>query len=161
MAKSIYDILSDLTTETSVPDYGSIEHTLPRQLLPTAKEFEDSEKLLAWAESNNFTHAVLQKGIQKFLIDLRATFKAVKKNEVWNYDVGQKNVDTAKWNITKRPQVNDKEEIKKLAIFKANLDIAKAMQATKVMDDKMILTTLTSSCGQEMAEEIMNRINTD
>ena len=51
MAKSIFEILADLTTETSVPEMGkTIEHTIPRSLFPTAEEFENENKLLAWAE---------------------------------------------------------------------------------------------------------------
>ena len=110
MAKSIYSILEDLRTETSVPEHGMVEHTLPAGLLPTAKEFEDSEKLKAWAESNDIIHAVLQKGVQKFLIDLRATFKACKKDEEWTPEMGQKAVDEATWEITKRPKVAKSDE---------------------------------------------------
>ena len=104
MAKSIFSILDDLTTDTSVPDHGSVTHTLPRNLLPTAEQFEDADNLLDWAEENEITHACLQKGVQKFLIDLRATFKSVKKDETWDIDKGQKNVDDAEWKITSRPE---------------------------------------------------------
>lgn len=104
MAKSIYDILTDYRTETSVPNYGMVAHRLPIDLLPTAEEFEDKDKLINWAESLGVTHACLQKGVQKFLIELRATFKAVKKGEDWTEEKGQAAVDAAEWNITKRPQ---------------------------------------------------------
>lgn len=104
MAKSIYDVLDDLKTDTSVPNYGQVDHTLPRELLPTAEQFESGPDLLAWAEENGFTHSCLQKGVQKFLIDLRATFKAVKKNEEWTPEKGQIAVDSAEWNVTKRPK---------------------------------------------------------
>jgi hypothetical protein len=110
MAKSIYSILEDLRTETSVPDHGMVEHTLPAELLPTAEEFEDSEKLKEWAEANAITHAVLQKGVQKFLIDLRATFKACKKDETWTVEKGQEAVNKASWDITKRPKVGKSDE---------------------------------------------------
>jgi len=159
MAKSIYDILDDLTTETSVPGFGMVTHSLPRHLLPTAEIFENRQSLLEWAEDNGFTHAILQKGIQKFLIDLRAIFKAVKKDNVWKQSKGQNNVTTAEWNVVKRPKVNDKEKIESLAIFKANLNIAKAMQASGVMNDEMILATLTDSCGKEIAIEIMAELD--
>ena len=104
MAKSIFSILDELETDTSVPDHGSVTHTLPRNLLPTAEQFENADSLLDWAEENEITHACLQKGIQKFLIDLRAIFKSVKKDEVWNFEKGQKNVDDAEWKITSRPE---------------------------------------------------------
>jgi len=110
MAKSIYGILTDLSTETSVPGVGMIEHTLPRSLLPTAEQFADSEKLLAWANEKGITHACLQKGVQKFLIDLRATFKAVKKDETWTEEKGQAAVNSATWDITDRPNVKKTPE---------------------------------------------------
>ena len=41
MAKSIFEILDTLSTETSVPVVGkNVEHTLPRKLFPTAEIFE-------------------------------------------------------------------------------------------------------------------------
>ena len=104
MAKSIFSILDDLETDTSVPDHGSVTHTLPRNLLPTAEQFEDADNLLDWAEENEITHACLQKGVQKLLIDLRATFKSVKKDEVWDFEKGQKAVNDATWKITNRPE---------------------------------------------------------
>jgi len=158
MAKSIYDILADLETETSVPEHGMVAHTFPRDLLPTAEEFENGEELLNWAEGLDVVHACLQKGVQKFLIDLRATFKAVKKDETWTFEKGQKAVDDAVWNVTNRPSVNDKEAVKKKTIFDANLAIAKAMTATKGISEKMIIDTLTTSCGAEMAQEIVDSI---
>lgn len=158
MAKSIYEVLANLETETSVPDHGMISHTLPRELLPTAEQFEDGEKLLAWAQDNDIVHSCLQKGVQKFLIDLRATFKAVKKDETWTLEKGQKAVDEAEWNITKRPTKGDKEAVKKQATYDANLAIAKAMKATKGISDKMIIDTLTTSCGAEMAKEIVDSL---
>jgi len=158
MAKSIYDILNDLETETSVPDFGILKHTLPRELLPTAEQFEDSEQLLEWAKDNDCIHSALQKGIQKFIIDLRATFKAVKKDEKWDIEKGQKAVNNAKWTITKRPNVNDKETIKRQAIFDANMNMAKALNDTEGVTEEMILTTLTASCGAELAKEIIDKL---
>jgi hypothetical protein len=110
MAKSIYEILDDLNTETSVPGEGTVGHTLPRELLPTAEQFENGPALVAWAEEQGITHAVLQKGVQKFLIELRATFKAVKKDETWSLASGQKAVDDATWRVTSRPNVKKSAE---------------------------------------------------
>jgi len=155
MAKSIYDILNNLETETSVPDFGMIAHTLPRELLPTAEQFENGNDLLLWAEDNGFTHSMLQKGVQKFIIDLRAAFKAVKKDETWTLEKGQKAINEADWNITNRPNVTDKEALKKQAILEANTAIAKAMKATKGISEKMIIDTLTESCGIDLAKTIV------
>lgn len=109
MAKSIFEILDDLQTETSVPGYGdAVAHTIPRKLFPTPEIFESKELLLNWAEENGYTHALLQAGLQKGLIDLRARFKACKKNETWNESLGQANVDSHKWEIVERPKSGDK-----------------------------------------------------
>jgi hypothetical protein len=106
MAKSIYEVLDSMVTETSVPAKGKmVEHTIPRDLLPTSEEFENEEKLLEWAQANNVLHACMQSGVQKRLIDLRAKFKAVKKDEEWTPEMGQKAVDESTWDIVKRPKV--------------------------------------------------------
>lgn len=109
MAKSIFEVLADLTTETSVPGYGdAVAHTIPRRLFPSPEIFENKESLLNWAEENDYTHALLQAGLQKGLIDLRARFKACKKNDTWTPEYGQKNVDSHKWEVTERPKSGDK-----------------------------------------------------
>ena len=109
MAKSIFEILADLTTETSVPEIKStVQHTIPRRLFPEPEIFDNAEKLLAWSEENNFTHALLQMGLQKGLIDLRARFKATKKDETWSESLGQSNVDSHKWETVSRGKAGDK-----------------------------------------------------
>ncbi len=114
MAKSIFEILDTLSTETSVPTIGkTIEHTLPRKLFPTAEQFESAEKLLAWSNENGFTHALIQAGLQKGLIDCRATFKAVKKDETWTSEKGQANVDKMIWTITERPKAGTGKSVDK------------------------------------------------
>ena len=109
MAKSIFEILADLTTETSVPEIKkTVQHTIPRRLFPEPEIFDNAEKLLAWSQENNFTHALLQMGLQKGLIDLRARFKATKKDETWSEMLGQKNVDSHKWETVTRGKSTDK-----------------------------------------------------
>ena len=116
MAKSIYDLLDDLQTETSVPEvtdkdgktirphFGMVPHTLPRSALPTSEQFEDEEKLLEWAKETGNLHACLQSGIQARVIDLRAIFKSYKKDEAWSPEYGQANVDNSEWKVVTRPQ---------------------------------------------------------
>ena len=158
MAKSIYDILGSLETETSVPDHGSVHHTLPRNLLPTAEQFEDAKELRAWAEDKGVMQAALQKGIQKFIIDLRATFKATKKDEIWTQEKGQAAVDDARWSITNRPHTGGKEAVKRQAVIDANMAMAQAMKATDGITEEMLMTTLTASCGEELAAEIIGKM---
>ena len=116
MAKSIYALLDDLMTETSVPAvtdkdgkelrkyYGMVDHTLPREALPTSAQFEDAEELLTWAEDAGVLHACLQSGVQSRIIDYRAIFKGMKKDDVWTPEFGQDNVDTAEWKVVSRPE---------------------------------------------------------
>lgn len=167
MAKSIFALLDDLKTETSVPkvedndgkvvrkNMGMVAHTLPRKGLPTSKQFENADELLAWAKDAGVLHECLQSGIQARIIDYRAIFKGMKKGNVWSPAFGQKNVDKAKWAVTKRPNMNDKEAIKRQAIFAASLSMAKALAATEAVSEKMLFNTLTASCGADLAKEII------
>lgn len=107
MAKSIFEILDTLETETSVPAVGrNVSHNIPRSQFPTAEEFESAEKLEAWARETGLMHACLQSGIQKRLIDIRAIFKSEKKGETWSAEIGQKKVNESEWTITERPKTS-------------------------------------------------------
>ena len=109
MAKSIFEILADLQTETSVPGYGAeVPHTIPRRLFPTPEIFDAADALLEWSDNNGYTHALLQAGLQKGLIDLRARFKACKKSETWSPELGQKQVDAHEWETVTRGKSADK-----------------------------------------------------
>ena len=155
MAKSIFETLDSLQTETSVPVVGkNVEHSLPRKLFPTAAEFESAEKLLAWSNENGFTHALLQAGIQKGLIDCRAKFKACKKDETWTPELGQAQVNSMKWEIVSRPKENNVAKIKGQAELAAGIKLAHAMKVAKVSDG-IILASLTPVYGEEIAKEIL------
>ena len=158
MAKSIFETLDSLQTETSVPVVGkTIEHSLPRSLFPVAETFEDSAKLLAWSNENGFTHALLQAGIQKGLIDCRAKFKACKKDETWTHELGQDQVNSMKWEIVQRPKENNIGKVKAQAELDAGIKLAKAMKDAKVNDD-VILASLTPVYGEETAKMIIASI---
>ena len=127
MAQSIFEILDTLKTTTSVPGHGAeVPHTLPRNLFPTSEQFEDASKLLAWANEHGYTHALLQQGIQKGLIDCRSRFKSVKKTDTWSVDYGQKNVDNHKWEITNRPNTGNKKITE--AVLAVGIKIASTMK---------------------------------
>ena len=159
MAKSIFEILDDWTTETSVPVIGkNVDHTLPRKLFPTAEQFEDAEKLLAWSNANGFTHALIQAGLQKGLIDCRATFKSCKKDDTWSPEYGQKNVDAMTWTITERPKQGGATKIKKEAELTAGINMANAMHMNNIPVD-MILASLTPVFGPEVAKTIVDSLN--
>jgi hypothetical protein len=155
MAKSIFETLDSLQTETSVPAIGkNVEHSLPRALFPTAETFESSEKLLAWSNENGFTHALLQAGIQKGLIDCRAKFKSCKKDETWTEKLGQSQVDSMKWEIVSRPKGDSSAKVKAQAELGAGIKLAQAMKVAKVSDG-VILASLTPVYGEDIAKEIL------
>lgn len=170
MAKSIFEILDDLQTETSVPEVkdkdgkiirkamGNVEHTLPRSLFPKAEIFEDGEKLLAWTEEHGFTHALLQSGIQKGLIDCRARFKAVKKDTEWTPEFGQSAVNEMTWTVTERPKENNAAKIKEQAELEAGIKLASAMKLAGITEDK-IIEALLPVYGNEVAEMILTSID--
>ena len=157
MAKSIYEILADCKTETSVGNGKVAEHTIPKNLFPQPEQFESADELLAWAEENNFTHALLQKGIQKGLIDIRAAFKSVKKDEEWTPELGQENVDRFEWKITERPKAGSNAKALAQAKLDAGIEMATAMKAAKLAE-KTILASLVPVYGQEGADQIMAAI---
>ena len=153
MATSIFDTLDSMNTETSVPSAGKdengkallIAHTLPRELFPTSEQFESATQLLAWSEENGFTHAILQRGVQKFLIEARATFKGSKKDETWSEDLGQTNVDKMEWKVIQRPSQGGNQKAIAMAVLKETvtnmqlmIDVAglKEAKIKKVLIDK-------------------------
>ena len=155
MAKSIFETLDDLQTETSVPLIGkNVEHTIPRSLFPTSEQFEDEDKLLNWADENGFVHALLQMGIQKGLIDIRAIFKSAKKEESWTPELGQTKVDKHTWTITERPKTGGTAKIKAQAELEAGIKLAQAMKSAKVADG-IILASLVPVYGEQIAKEII------
>jgi len=153
MAKSIYEILNDLTTSTSVPGFGEeIEHTIPAKLFPDDKTFEDADALLAWANEEGYTHALLQKGIQKGLIDARATFKACKKTDKWSPEYGQKNKD-----IAERLEMSDcnVSQIIRSPLGQAYLEGLQDKAKESTLDVRKKLISLNSS-ALTVLERIMN-----
>lgn len=155
MAKSIFEILDGLRTETSVPVTGkSIEHTLPRNLFPTSEQFENEEMLLTWARDNGCLHACLQSGVQKFLIDIRAIFKSVKKDEVWTAEKGQEKVNSAKWSIVERPKVGGSKAVD-TARFKDCMALI-----SKLVAKNMPLDIIKETATEVYGEEVVNTIFT-
>jgi hypothetical protein len=111
MAESIYTQLEkqEILTPVNGTDYT---HPLPQDLFPSDKQFEDKEALLAWAEENDFTFPLIQKGLQKAIIEVRACFKSCKKTESWNEDLGLANLEEMVWKIVDRPETAKSNEDK-------------------------------------------------
>jgi hypothetical protein len=111
MSQSIYITLDTLKTKTSVPEVqnkegkilrpnmGNVAHTLPQANYPTTEIFDNEEKFLAWAQEHKCLLSLLQAGIDKWLVDDRATFKKMVKGE-WTPKIGQNNVDNRKWTVS-------------------------------------------------------------
>ena len=154
MAKSIFEVLDTLETETSVPVVGkSVSHKIPRELFPTSEEFDNREELLRWANNNGCLHACLQKGIQKFLIDVRASFKSCKKDEEWNELLGQSNVNGMKWEVTERPKQGGTGKAVSTARYNDCLGMIGNLAATK-MDKAAIRLIVVPIYGDDMVGEV-------
>lgn len=168
MAKSIFEVLATLTTETSVPaikdgkgntlreNMGEVEHTIPERLFPNDKTFEDKDALLAWAEENNYTLALLQKGLQKGLIDARATFKACKKDDTWSPEYGQANVDSMEWKPTLRPNQGTDKKLDEARFSDCMAMVGKL--ASTGMDNETIKSMVTGIYGTEIVESIFETL---
>jgi len=114
MAQSIYITLDTLKTETSVPEVqdkdgniirknlGNVAHTLPRKHYPTSLIFDDENQFLAWAQEHGCLLALLQSGINDWLISDRAAFKRMVKG-TWTTEIGQNSVDNRKWMVSTKP----------------------------------------------------------
>lgn len=154
MAKSIFEILDTLQTETSVPAVGkNVEHSLPRELFPTAEVFADGEKLLDWSDKNGYTHALLQAGLQKGLIDCRATFKATKKDETWTAEAGQEKVNKMTWDVIERPKAGNSGKAISTARFNDCLGMIGNL-ASSGMDKAAIRKIVVPIYGDDMVGEV-------
>ena len=139
-SQSIFTLLDTLETETSVPGQTPKmqKHTLPREQFPSSKQFEDENGLVEWAKQTGCLHSVLQKGVQKHLIDCRARFKACKKDVTWTNELGQKQVDEYKWEVMTRPQVKATiSDIQAAANIKAGLVMVSVLRAQNKSDDEI------------------------
>ena len=109
MSESIYTILANGNTMTAVKNEGDYSMDLPDSM-PSPDQFQDAEALQEWAENNGVMHSCLQKGIQKHLIDLRAKFRQVKKDEDWDHGTAQDNVNATEWDIVLPPKTKKSQE---------------------------------------------------
>jgi len=116
MAESIYTQLESQSVLTPV-DGKDYRHNLPEGLFPTDKQYESKEELLAWAEENDFTYPLIQKGLQKAIIEVRAAFKACKKDATWTEEMGLANIDEMVWKIVDRPVSGQSDEQKAMSIL--------------------------------------------
>jgi len=143
MSQSIYVTLETLTTETSVPEMknkdgkilranmGSISHSLPRENYPTTEIFDNEVLFLEWAQERGALHAILQAGINDWLIADRAAFKRMVKGN-WSESIGQSNVNDREWVVSTRPE-NAKTDEQKAKEAMAKLTPAQIAEIIKSM----------------------------
>jgi len=160
MAESIFTVLATRSTSTTVPFMGkveneqgklvtvSIDHTIPDELFPTDEEFENPEKLIEWATETNCMFEMLQKGVGKALIEVRAKFKAPKKGkdgepDTWTPEYGQENVDAMKWAPVKRPNQSNNDKAVLETVLKENTANYQTMIDNFGADEDKITELLT------------------
>ena len=155
MAESIYTQLENQAVVTPV-DGIEYTHPLPEGLFPTSEQFGNKEQLIAWAEENDFTYPLLQKALQKAIIDVRACFKLVKKDQKWEEKLGLKNLTEMGWKTVNRPNATGEKVIAK-AKLEAGIAMAQAMRTAKIAD-KTIMQALVPVYGDDGAKAIMAEI---
>ena len=155
MAESIYTQLENQTVVTPV-DGVEYRHKLPSGLFPTDKQFESEEELLAWAEENDFTYPLIQKGLQKAIIEVRAAFKACKKDEKWTEEKGLANIDEMAWKIVDRPNQGGTKSLDS-ARFKDCMGMISKL-TMKGMDNETIREMTTDIYGEDVVETIFTEL---
>lgn len=116
MAESIYTLLDNRTVPTPVNGVN-YNPSLPENLFPTSEQFGDEDKLIAWANENGYTAKLIQKGLQKGIIEVRAAFKSCKKTETWSEELGKKNLESMEWKTMDRPQTAMSDEEKAMSVL--------------------------------------------
>jgi len=155
MAESIYTQLKNQAVVTPV-NGKEFKHPLPSGLFPTAEQFEDKIKLIAWAKEIDKEAELIQKGLQKGIIEVRACFKACKKDDVWDESMGLKSIDAMEWKSVDRPnQGNSKVAL--VAKLEAGLEMAQMLKNNKQATE-LILTILTPTYGEQGAQEIIDAL---
>ena len=155
MAESIYTQLANQTILTPVNGVD-IRHELPEGLFPDDKTFENESALIAWAKENNCTAELIQKGLQKAIIEVRAVFKACKKDETWDEDLGNTNVNAMEWTMVDRPNQTGAKSVDKARFADCMNMIAKLTAAG--MDKETIEEMTSSIYGEEVVQAIINTV---
>ena len=151
MAESIYAQLDKQNVITPVNgiDYDT---ALPTGLFPTSEVFESPDKLVDWANENSFTAKLIQKGLQKAIIEVRACFKSCPKDEVWSEEMGIKNVSEMEWKAINRPNVGGSKAVS-TAILETGGKIAQSMKG--IVEDTQIIAILSKTYTTAEVEAIM------
>lgn len=156
MSESIYTQLEKgkIITPVNGKDYTTV---LPVDLFPTAEQFGNKEMLLAWAKEQDNEYELIQKGLQKAIIEVRATFKAVKKDETWQEATAQANVDKMKWAVVEKPNSGGKEKAVSTARYNDCLGMIGNLAAAK-MDKAAIRKIVVPIYGDDMVAEVFQAL---
>lgn len=155
MAESIYTQLENQTALTPV-DGKDFRHELPAGLFPTAEVFESPEQLIEWADERGHTAKLIQKGLQKGIIEVRACFKSSPKDTEWTEELGIANLAKLEWKTVDRPNQGDSKKIDKVRYTDCMAMIGKLSIAQM---DKETIKELTSEIyGEDMVEEIFSSL---
>ena len=155
MAESIYTQLENQAVVTPVDGKDYI-HPLPFGLFPTNEQFEDKAKLIAWAKEIGKEAELIQSGLQKKIIEVRAVFKSTKKDEIWTEAKGLENVAKMEWKTVDRPNSGGGKAVL-AAKLQAGFEIAQAMKDNKASQELLIMA-LTPTYGTEGAQAIIDAL---
>jgi len=152
MSESIYVQLEKgkIITPVNGKDYETV---LPTAIFPTAEQFGNKENLLAWANENDFAYELIQKGLQKAIIEVRAVFKAVKKDELWTVGNAQINVNKMKWEKVDKPNSGGNGKAISTARYNDCLGMIGNLAANK-MPKEQIRLIVVPIYGDDMVAEV-------
>ena len=155
MAESIYTQLENQTAITPV-DGKDYTVALPSGLFPTDKQFESESELVEWADENGFTAKLIQKGLQKAIIEVRACFKSCKKDKVWSEQMGIDNLDKLEWKTVDRPNTGGTKKVTDARMNDCMVMFGTLSQSG--MDKKVIKASLIAVYGDDLVETIFNTL---
>lgn len=174
MSESIFTVLETRKTTTTVPFLGkdedkktiSMPHTIPDELFPTDEEFESPEQLIAWATETDCLFEMLQKGVGKALIEVRAKFKAPLKGkdkapDTWTPEHGQSQVNKMEWKPVKRPNSGGNNASIAKAVLAETITTMQLMITSAGMTKAQIASVLDEKFNSEtdIVDSILNALN--
>lgn len=155
MAESIYTQLANQNCLTPV-DGKDYRHELPAGLFPTDKQFESNDQLIEWSDERGYTAKLIQKGLQKAIIEVRATFKSCKKDQVWTEEMGQANLESLEWKTVDRPNQGGSKSLDKARFTDCMAMIVKLTSAG--MDKETIQDMTIGIYGEEIVADIFKQL---
>ena len=158
MAESIYTQLTNQNCLTPV-DGKEFRHNLPAGLFPTVEQFENPELLVEWANENDYTAKLIQKGLQKAIIEVRAAFKSCPKEKVWTEEMGLANIDAMEWKTVDRPNQGGTKNLNEARFKDCMAMILKLSE--NGMDHETIKPMVLTIYGEEIVEAIFTAITNE